>query len=85
MTGTPAEIDPWEPEDSDELPDPATMVAYSKAENQSPAAQQRLVGDQWRLWRLARDMASALEDLLDPVDDQCPRDPGLACSGTEPR
>jgi hypothetical protein len=30
--------------------------------NGSPAAQQRLVADRWRLWRLARDLAGALDN-----------------------
>jgi hypothetical protein len=32
--------------------------------NQSPASQKRLIDDRERLWRLARDLASALDNLL---------------------
>ncbi|SRR5258706_6576100 len=32
--------------------------------NQSPTAQERLVADPWRLWRLARDLNRALSNLL---------------------
>jgi hypothetical protein len=32
--------------------------------NQSPAAQQRLIDDRERLWRFARDLAEALDNLL---------------------
>jgi hypothetical protein len=40
------------------------VLAYWKTANQGPAEQQQLVADQWRLWRLGRDLARALEDLL---------------------
>jgi hypothetical protein len=59
-----SEFDPWAPEDPDELPDPRTLLAFWEDANRTPAAQQRLVADRWRLWRLARDLAGALEHLI---------------------
>jgi hypothetical protein len=38
------------------------LLAYWKTANGSPAAQQRLVADRWRLWRLAPDPAGALDN-----------------------
>lgn len=53
--------DPWEPEDPEELPSRDALLAYWKSVNNSQAAQERLVNNRWRLWRLARDLATELE------------------------
>jgi hypothetical protein len=65
MTSDMAEFDPWQPEDPDELPEPRTLLAYWETANRNPDAQKRLVADRWRLWRLARDLATALQSLID--------------------
>lgn len=41
------------------------LVVEWHEENDSPAAQSRLVAHRWRLWRLARDMARELQRMLD--------------------
>lgn len=53
--------DPRMPEDPEELPDPHALLSYWQTANRSEATQQRLVADRWLLWRLARDMADALD------------------------
>jgi hypothetical protein len=58
---TDSTLDPWESEDPDELPDAPALLSYWRTANRSEAAQQELVADRWRLWRLARDMADALD------------------------
>ena len=44
--------------------DAGKVLARWRKSNQSPAAQKRLIDDRERLWRLARDLAEALENLL---------------------
>ena len=68
--GSAGQADPWEPADPDEVPDPGALLAYWKTANESPAAQQQLVSDGWRLWRLARDIATALDGLLPNVGEE---------------
>lgn len=73
--------------------DAAKVLARWEKANQSPAAQKRLVADEWRLWRLSRDLAGALDDLLACVrsettageiaDPWCP--PGCVTVGAGPR
>ena len=40
------------------------VLSRWRRSNQSPAAQERLIKDPERLWRLARDLAEALDNLL---------------------
>jgi hypothetical protein len=44
--------------------DAEKMIKQWRRANQSPAAQQRLMNDRDRLWRLGRDLAEALDNLL---------------------
>jgi hypothetical protein len=44
--------------------DAAKILRRWDRSNQSPAAQDRLINDPERLWRLARDLAEALDNLL---------------------
>lgn len=52
--------DPWQPDDPEKPPAAAAVLAYWRAANESPRAQQHLRSDPQRLWRLARDLADAL-------------------------
>jgi hypothetical protein len=56
------EWDPWQPEDPDDVPTPASLLAYWERANASGQSQNQLVAGPWRLWRLARDLATALKD-----------------------
>ena len=42
----------------------AKVFARWQKANSSPAAQERLIDDRERLWRLARDLADSLDNLL---------------------
>ena len=44
--------------------DAEKILARWEKSNQSPEAQRRLIDDRERLWRLARDLATALDNLL---------------------
>ena len=55
------ETDPWEPGDPDEFPAAGALLAYWDLANSGGQSQRHLVGDPWRLWRLARDLATALK------------------------
>ena len=54
-------LDPWLPADPDERPDAPALLAYWKAANSNPVSRGALMGSKSRLWRLARDMADAME------------------------
>jgi hypothetical protein len=66
-------FDPWLPEDPDEPPNPRALLAYWKTANDSPTGQRRLVADRWRLWRLARDLAGALDGLISKSTKEPPQ------------
>jgi hypothetical protein len=54
-------LDPWLPGDPDERPGAPALLAYWKAASGDPVSKGALMGSKSRLWRLARDMAGAME------------------------
>lgn len=54
-------LDPWRPEDPHEHPAEPALLAYWKAVNSDPVSRGALMNSRSRLWRLARDMAEAME------------------------
>jgi hypothetical protein len=54
-------LDPWLPDDPGERPGAAAILGYWKAVNGDPVSRGALMNSKSRLWRLARDMADAME------------------------
>jgi hypothetical protein len=54
-------MDPWLPDDPNERPAAAALLAYWKAVTGDPVSRGALMNSKSRLWRLARDMAGAME------------------------